>query len=113
MRPARIRLFPVGPLIPVPRLTEEQCGLVDEIEGLGGEPWGARGKNFNRLLRRLMGLGCVAVGWGWGSVSGDEAWAGCEEFGGSAMRRRGRKRAVRILRTPLVSIVAIFARVDL
>ena len=45
MRPARIRLFPVGPLIPVPRLTEEQCGLVDEIEGLGGEPLGARGKN--------------------------------------------------------------------
>ena len=59
MRPARIRLFPVGPLIPVPRLTEEQCGLVDEIEGLGGEPLGARGKNLNRLLRRLMGLGCV------------------------------------------------------
>src|SRR5262245_3931338 len=59
MRPARIRLFPVGPLVPVPRLTEEQCGLVDEIEGLGGEPLGARGKNFNRLLRRLMGLGCV------------------------------------------------------
>jgi hypothetical protein len=26
---------------------------------LGGEPLGARGKNFNRLLRRLMGLGCV------------------------------------------------------
>ena len=59
MRPARIRLFPVGPLVPVPRLTEEQCGLVDEIEGLGGEPLGARGKNFNRLLRRLMRLGCV------------------------------------------------------
>ena len=33
MRPARIRLFPVGPLVPVPRLTEEQCGLVDEIGG--------------------------------------------------------------------------------
>jgi hypothetical protein len=33
MRPARIRLFPVGPLVPVPRLTEERCGLVDEIEG--------------------------------------------------------------------------------
>ena len=42
MRPARIRLFPVGPLVPVPRLTEEQCGLVDEIEGLGGEPLRAR-----------------------------------------------------------------------
>ena len=59
MRPARIRLFPVGPLIPVPRLTEEQCGLV-------GEPLGARGKNFNRLLRRLMGLGCVQSGLGLG-----------------------------------------------
>src|SRR5262249_55600317 len=27
MRPARIRLFPLGPLVPVPRLTEEQCGV--------------------------------------------------------------------------------------
>src|SRR5262245_60960072 len=25
--PARLRLFPLGPLVPVPRLTEEQCGV--------------------------------------------------------------------------------------
>jgi hypothetical protein len=84
VRPARIRLFPVGPLVPVPRLTEEQCGLVDEIEGLGGEPLRARGKNFNRLLRRLMGLGCVQwVGAG-GRYRVTKLGAGCEEFGGSA-----------------------------
>ena len=44
MRPARMRLFPVGPLVPVPRLTEEQCGLVDEIEGLGVSRWGRGGR---------------------------------------------------------------------
>ena len=69
------------------------------------------------------------MGWwmrsrGWGSVSGDEAWAGCEEFGGSAMRRRGRQSPCSALAptaaerwarrgTPLVIIAAIFARVDL
>src|SRR5262245_3312222 len=98
-------------------MTEVQSGLVDESEGLGGEPLGARWKNFNRLLRRLMGLGCVrAVGWGWGSVSGDEAWAGCEEFGGSAMRRRGRKRQAghrtrsgRLVHDPRLSSAAIAA----
>src|SRR5262249_38674589 len=113
MRPARIRLFPIGPLIPVPRLTEEQCGLVDEIEGLGGEPLGARGKNFNRLLRRVLGGGGVWGGGGGGGGGGVGCWAGWGGFGGAAMRRGGRKRAVRILRTPLVSIAAIFARVDL
>src|SRR5262249_23093798 len=82
MRPARIRLFPVGPLVPVPRLTEEQCGLVDEIEGLGGEPLGARGKNFNRLLRRLVGVGGGGWGWGGGGGGGGEGWGGWGGFGG-------------------------------
>src|SRR5262249_56091347 len=76
MRPARIRLFPVGPLVPVPRLTEEQCGLVDEIEGLRGEPLGARGKNFNRLLRRLVGGGGVGGGGGPGGGWGAELGGG-------------------------------------
>src|SRR5215469_15417143 len=115
MRPARIRLFPVGPLVPVPRLTEEQCGLVDEIEGLGGEPLGARGEEFQPVVTAAVdGAGVCAVGWGWGSVSGDEAWAGCEEFGGSAMRRRGRKRKAghrtrrgRLVHDPRLSPVAI------
>ena len=44
MRPARIRLFPVGPLVPVPRLTEEQCGLVDEIAGWGVSRCGRGGR---------------------------------------------------------------------
>ena len=69
MRPARI-LFPVGPLIPVPRLTEEQCGLVDEIEGLGGEPLGARGEEFQSVVTAVDGAGVCAVGWGWGVCSG-------------------------------------------
>src|SRR5262249_18811897 len=74
MRPARIRLFPVGPLVPVPRLTEEQCGLVDEIEALGGEPLGAREKNFNRLLRRVVVVGWVVcvVGGGGGGDRGEK-----------------------------------------
>src|SRR5262249_18187346 len=101
MRPARIRLFPVGPLIPVPRLTEEQCGLVDEIEGLGGEPLGARG---NRLLRRLVGVGGGEWGGGGGGGCGGVEWVGAggryrvTKLGGVArslgvsVRRRGRKR---------------------
>src|SRR5262245_48257080 len=59
MRLGRVGVFPVGPWVPVRRRAEEEGGVVDEIEGLGGEPLGAGGKNFNRLLRRLMGLGCV------------------------------------------------------
>ena len=58
MRPARIRLFPVGPLIPVPRLTEEQCGLVDEIEGLGGV--GGEGEEFQSVVTAVDGAGVCA-----------------------------------------------------
>src|SRR5262249_61282914 len=61
MRPARIRLFPVGPLVPVPRLTEEQCGLVDEIEGLGVSRWGRGGR---------ISIGCYGGGWGGGGWGG-------------------------------------------
>src|SRR5262249_6328316 len=64
----------------------------------------------------VEGGGVWAVGWGWGSVSGDEAWAGCEEFGGSAMRRRGRKRKAghrtrsgRLVHDPRLSPAAIAA----
>src|SRR5262245_60743583 len=115
MRPAQIRLFPVGPLIPVPRLTEEQCGLLDEIGGWG---WGVGGGGdvFRWVVRGVGGAGVCAVGGGWGWVSGDEAWAGCEEFGGSAMRRRGRKRKAghrtrsgRLVHDPRLSPAAIAA----
>src|SRR5262249_59706094 len=68
MRPARIRLFPVGPLVPVPRLTEEQCGLVDEIEGLGVSRWGRGGR---------ISIGCYGGCWGWGGWGGGGVGGGC------------------------------------
>src|SRR5215471_992370 len=61
------------------------------LRGWGVSRWG-EGEEFQTVVTAVDGAGVCAVGWGWGSVSGDEAWAGCEEFGSSAMRRRGRKR---------------------
>src|SRR6516225_7395503 len=61
------------------------------LGGWGVSRWG-EGEEFQSVVTAVDGAGVCAVGWGWGSLSSDEAWAGCEEFGGSAMRRRGRKR---------------------
>jgi hypothetical protein len=58
-KPRQLRLFPVGPLVPLPRLTPEEVKVLREVEVLRGDVF--RRRNLTRILRSLLRKGCIQV----------------------------------------------------
>ena len=52
-------MFPVGPLVPLPRLTREEVRVLEEVEALRGDVFKRR--NLTRALRSLLRHGCIQV----------------------------------------------------
>jgi len=69
MRNSQLQMFRrLPPLVPVPKLTAQQHGLLGELVMLEGRPWvgevdstGRRNRSDIALLRKLIRLGCIQV----------------------------------------------------
>jgi hypothetical protein len=58
-KPTHMRMFPVGPLVPLPGLTREEVRVLEEVEALRGDVFKRR--NLTRILRALLRHRCIQV----------------------------------------------------